>query len=861
MRQKYILFFIILSSCIPSLEKSPFEFASLLQLNNNKSSTFPSISYSGSPFTLTQNISINPITPTISGRINSCSSNPSLPVGLSIESSTCTITGTPSTIQTATVYTITASNSTASKTTEISIAVTQSAPSNLVYANNPFTFAENVAIINEIPTITGTPSSCSSSPSLPMGLSLSSSCVISGTPSALQAATNYTITASNSFGSTIANISISITSAILQFSFAGGSLVETLGSGLTFTSIGAPSFIIGKDGDTDGAFRFDGTSQYLTISNPAGLPSGASDRSYCAWVNPTSTPNNSVFLSQGTATTDNGMGLTLNATFPSTDISIWSWGTTVVSVAYTPRINTWQHICGTLNGTTANIYVDGVLLGTGTLSNVNTSLAVLNVGANINFANRFGGKIDDVRIYRYALTAAQVRQIAVQVPNNLLARYDFNGNPDDSSGNNNNLTPVGAPALVNDRTGTASSAYRFNGTTRYTTSAPITIVTNNVTLSAWFRPTAYNTGLNFIVANGTGANGYGILIDQGDGNRIKGILGGTGYINSTVVPPLNVWSHVALVSTGTTWVLRLNGVSVGTLIGTPVMPTTATYIGSDGATGFFTGDIDDVRVYSLAISSQAIMTLSGYHPMQVATWTSNPVTSSLKIHLQADSLTNLSDGNPVLNWNDSSGNGNSVTAGTSPTYLANALNSKPSVRFVRASNQFLSRVAGVGLNGNTFSTFGVFNPSPAPTAPQFLTLYSISNTCGQDKVIRIMDTNLMEAGICNVLSVDPLTDPVVSGNNYLFGFNYTINVSSSVFLNGKLLTTEVAPATPIALPNTNFAVGRRQVTVPVGNSSYDGLISEILYFDGAFSISDRNLIQCYLSSKYNIPLDPAVSCP
>lgn len=858
MRLKCTLLFILLSYCNPTLERSPLEFISFLQVYSRTSSF--SISYSGSPFTLTQNIRFNPIIPTISGNINTCSSNPSLPDGLSIDSSTCTISGTPISIQNATIYTITASNSSASRSTEISIAVTQAAPSNLVYANSPFTFAENVTIIDEIPTITGTPSSCSSSPSLPAGLSISNSCVISGTPSALQAATNYTITASNSFGSTTATISISINSAIFQFNFATGSLLESFGSGLTFTAVGAPSFSIGKDGDTDGAFRFNGTSQYLTISNPAGLPSGASDRTYCAWVNPSSTPNNSVFLSQGTATTDSGMGLTLNVTFPSTDISIWSWGTTV-SVAYTPRINTWQHICGTLSGTTANIYVDGVLVGTGTLSNVNTSLAVLNVGANINFGNMFGGKIDDVRIYRYALTAEQIRQIAIQVPNNLLARYDFNGNPTDSSGNNNNLTSVGTPALVNDRNGTATSAYRFNGTTRFNTSSPVTTVTSNITLSAWFRPTAYNAGLNYIVANGTGANGYGILIDQGDGNRIKGILGGTGYINSTVVPALNVWSHVALVSTGTSWVLRLNGVSIGTLIGTPGIPTSGTYIGSDGATGFFTGDIDDVRVYSLAISNQAITALSGYHPMQVATWTSNPVSSSLKIHLQADSLTNLPDGSPVSSWNDNSGNGNTVTAGTSPTYLANGLNSKPSVRFVRTSNQFLSRVAGVGLNGNTFSTFGVFNPSPAPAAPQFLTLYSISTVCGQDKVVRIMDTNLIEAGVCNVLSVDPLTDPVASGNNYLFGFNYTINVSSSVFLNGKLLTTEVAPPTAIALPNTNFAVGRRQVTVPVGNSSYDGLISEILYFDGAFSNASRNLVQCYLSSKYNIPLDPIVICP
>jgi hypothetical protein len=74
-----------------------------------------------------------------------------------------------------------------------------------------------------------------------------------------------------------------LTQDFFQFSFAAGSLVETGGSGLTLAAVGAPTLANGKDGDTNGSYKFDGSSQYLTIANPAGLPTTSSSRTYCAW--------------------------------------------------------------------------------------------------------------------------------------------------------------------------------------------------------------------------------------------------------------------------------------------------------------------------------------------------------------------------------------------------------------------------------------------------------------------------------------------------------------------------------------------------------------------------------------------------
>jgi hypothetical protein len=83
-------------------------------------------------------------------------------------------------------------------------------PSNLSYTT-PVTYTQNQQITNNVPTVTGTVTSYSISPALPTGLSINPTTgIISGTPTVVVAATSHTVTASNSGGSTTANISITV---------------------------------------------------------------------------------------------------------------------------------------------------------------------------------------------------------------------------------------------------------------------------------------------------------------------------------------------------------------------------------------------------------------------------------------------------------------------------------------------------------------------------------------------------------------------------------------------------------------------------------------------------------------------------
>ena len=83
-----------------------------------------SVSYSGSPFTLTKDSAMTAATPTSSGgTVVSWAVSPSLPAGLVIDSSTGVISGTPTAITASATYTITATNTGGDATTTVTIVV------------------------------------------------------------------------------------------------------------------------------------------------------------------------------------------------------------------------------------------------------------------------------------------------------------------------------------------------------------------------------------------------------------------------------------------------------------------------------------------------------------------------------------------------------------------------------------------------------------------------------------------------------------------------------------------------------------------------------------------------------------------
>ena len=107
-------------------------------------------------------------------------------------------------------YEITATNSGGSTSFTLSIEIIDAAPSSLSYST-PNVFTINQSITDLVPTVSGENLIFSISPSLPNGLSFDTATgIISGTPTELQSATDYEVTATNSGGSVSFIVSIAV---------------------------------------------------------------------------------------------------------------------------------------------------------------------------------------------------------------------------------------------------------------------------------------------------------------------------------------------------------------------------------------------------------------------------------------------------------------------------------------------------------------------------------------------------------------------------------------------------------------------------------------------------------------------------
>jgi len=173
------------------------------------------LSYPG-PQVFTAGVAITALSPTVTGTVTSYDSSPPLPAGLSLNSTTGQIAGTPTAVTAEASYTVTARNSGGSTTYALSITVRQPPPIALSYASpQVYTVGTPISPLN--PTVSGAVDSYSVSPALPAGLTLNAaSGQIAGTPTTATAAANYTVTAQNGSGSTPFVLSISVLPASVQ---------------------------------------------------------------------------------------------------------------------------------------------------------------------------------------------------------------------------------------------------------------------------------------------------------------------------------------------------------------------------------------------------------------------------------------------------------------------------------------------------------------------------------------------------------------------------------------------------------------------------------------------------------------------
>ncbi len=292
-------------------------------------------------------------------------------------------------------------------------------------------------------------------------------------------------------------------------------------------------------------------------------------------------------------------------------------------------IGEWAYYTVVVDTSNLYMYLNGVEIWTagrtGSPTNENTSLGIGHRHEGDSF--HYNGTIDDVRIYNYARTPAQVAWDynrggpvgwwKMDEGQDAAATCDATGSTVyDYSGKGNDGTLVLQPS-GNTSTSTAwavgknNCALDFDGTDDYVDVSGLGTDLNgtkNIGISFWIKNTAGVVAWKNPLSFGDGkfrfetGNPVSNLNIFDSGIDSSGITVGTGILSTTD------WTFVAFTSDDTNWYTYVNGVQSNT--GT-------TDAGMDGGSdlffgqryvnwGFYKGTIDDVRIYNYALTPTQI---------------------------------------------------------------------------------------------------------------------------------------------------------------------------------------------------------------------------------------------------------------
>jgi hypothetical protein len=296
----------------------------------------------------------------------------------------------------------------------------------------------------------------------------------------------------------------------------------------------------------------------------------------------------------------------------------------------------WHHVAAVYNRnascTTSDIliYLDGIQESTTVLaSSGNSNQDIDNDGLWIGGPTSFLGPIDDVRIYNYARTPAQIAWDYNQGAPVGWWKMDENqgtANINDSMGNIDPLTVVGSPTWSS---GVRNTSLYFDGSDDFideTGSAPYDpalIITGDLTLAFWTKAPAFQDLDNILshrcnTAGSACNNNYILRIDTASGNDIEYEHHYGSEVDETYTFDTNLsvdtWYHITVVRdvTANTVKMYINGKKTGATFNYTNDPTDGSNgqlrLGNSSASGssWYNGYLDDLRIYRYALSQQQI---------------------------------------------------------------------------------------------------------------------------------------------------------------------------------------------------------------------------------------------------------------
>jgi chitodextrinase len=267
----------------------------------------------------------------------------------------------------------------------------------------------------------------------------------------------------------------------------------------------------------------------------------------------------------------------------------------------------------------------------------------------------------------------------------LVAAYSFDGGSGstvaDESGNGNTGTIRGAAWTA----GKSGGALSFDGSSSWVTvpdSAGLDL-TSAMTLEAWVKPAALGTSWRTVLVKES-PNGlaYGLYAhDGGPGPSAHAVVTADKYATASTTIPVGSWTHLAASYDGSRLTVWINGNPAGNipLTGSVTQSGGVLRIGGNSVwSEWFSGQIDDVRVYNRALAQSEIKADMA-NPVKRPSDTTPPsaptgLTVSGVSQTSASLKWTASSDNVGVTGYDVSVNGTTVTRTASTTFTASGLN-------------------------------------------------------------------------------------------------------------------------------------------------------------------------------------------
>ena len=415
------------------------------------------------------------------------------------------------------------------------------------------------------------------------------------------------------------------------------------------TIYGATWTLEGKIGK---ALSFDGVDDYVEVPDSPEL-------------SPTQAISISIWLKSNTAQTAKGV-ITKGPISGDYDYMLYFSGNGTVPLFYIKNSEgtsdsvgadfvwadgKWHHYVGIFDGDKLYLYIDGTLKGwkDTSLTDIRDSSNPLQIGRGWSSSNPyFSGLIDEVKIFPYALTDEEVKELYNQGKATLLGKRssasseycppgetDYCAPPvlhlrfDEKSGQiAYDNSAHGINCILGDTSGSDSrdpqwrssavchqgGCLEFDGSDYVNCgNDSILDITDAITLEAWIKVPDVTNRYGMIVGKYETESGYLIRFDDTTGKVQAGIrdidnvphFTTGGYVLSN-----NTWYHIAGVYNGKDLIMYVNGIEYARKSGINKMmksSTDAVWIGrSMWKTEKFSGLIDDVRIYNYARTPRQI---------------------------------------------------------------------------------------------------------------------------------------------------------------------------------------------------------------------------------------------------------------